>query len=107
MKVGRDRTIECRHCLFRAFDRAAERMIWKVRRVKQLSQQLVRRIFDHLHFFDDDLLLFHQIVFIESRVHHHVGQQIECAWHFGIDYFCRKAGHLMRRVSIELTTQPI
>ena len=77
VKIGSDRSIERRYRLCGTLDRPAQRMIRKVRCMKQLRQQLVRCVFDHLHFFDDHLLLFNQIVFIKARIRQEVGKQIE------------------------------
>jgi len=82
-------------------------MIWKVRGLKQLVEQLIRCVLDHLHLFDDDFLFLCQIVFIEAGMQEQIGQQIEGAFQLGVDNLHRKAGHLVGRIRVELTAQTI
>src|ERR1043166_1064195 len=49
--------IESRNCFSCALDRTAKRLIREVSGVEELAEELVRRVFDHLHLFEDHLLL--------------------------------------------------
>lgn len=66
--------IESRYGFPRAFDRAAERLIGEVSRVKKLSEQLVRRVLDHFHLFEDDFLLAFEVFLFKTGVRNEVGE---------------------------------
>ena len=57
VKVGGLLLIKRGDGFFSAFDGSSQRMIGKVSGVKEFAQKFVGRVFDHLHLFDDDLLL--------------------------------------------------
>jgi hypothetical protein len=60
--------IERRNRHHSPFDWPAQRMIGKISGVEEFGKQLVRRVFDHLHFFDDHLLFLNQIAGLKTRV---------------------------------------
>ena len=66
--------IERRNSFPRAFDRATERLIREIGRVEKLSEQLVRRVLDHFHLFEDDFLLAFQVFLFKTRVRNEVGK---------------------------------
>jgi hypothetical protein len=82
-------------------------MIRKIRGMKEFREQLVRRVLDHFHFLDDHFLLFEQVVFIETRVEQHVGEQIKGARDFRIHDLRGKSGHFVRSVSVEVAAETI
>src|SRR5215213_2125770 len=59
--------IEGRHCFARAFNWAAERLIWEVGRVEEFAEELVGRVLDHFHLFEDNLLLTFQVFLLKTR----------------------------------------
>jgi hypothetical protein len=60
--------IEGGYCFPRAFDRTAKRLIREVSRVEEFSEEFVRRVLDHFHLFEDNLLLAFQVFLFETRV---------------------------------------
>src|SRR5689334_19361823 len=60
--------IESRHCISRAFNRAAERLVRKVSRVEKFAAEFVGRVLDHLHLFEDYLLRAFEVFLVKARV---------------------------------------
>ena len=44
------------------------------RRVEEFAEEFVRRIFDHLHFFEDDFLFAFEVFLLETRVRNEIGE---------------------------------
>ena len=66
--------IESRNGFSRAFDRTSERLIREISRVEEFAEQLVRRVLDHLHLFEDDFLLAFEVFLFKTRVRNEVGE---------------------------------
>jgi hypothetical protein len=47
---------------------------WEVSRVEELAEQLVRRVLDHLHLFEDDFLLAFEVFLLKTRVRNQIGE---------------------------------
>src|SRR5215211_9138048 len=68
--TDRDFVIESRNSFGRAFDWTAERLVRKVSGIEEFAQEFVRRVHDHLHLFEDHLLLAFQVFLLKTRVRH-------------------------------------
>ena len=90
-----------------AFDRSSERMIREVSGVEEFAQQFVGRVLDHLHLFEDDLLLAFQVFLVEPRVSKQVRKQIKCLGQTSVRNLYGKTSHLMGRKSVQIAPQPI
>src|SRR6185369_4497672 len=78
MKTDGSFVIESRDGFPRAFDRPAERLIGEISSVEKLSEQLVRRVLDHFHLFEDAFLLAFEVFLVKARVRNEVGEYIYC-----------------------------
>jgi hypothetical protein len=91
----------------RAFDRAPERLIREIRGVEEFAEKLVRRVLDHLHLFENDFLLTFEIFLFKTRVGNKVGEQFRGLRQGGVRNLCSESRHLMRRIRVKVTPQPI
>jgi hypothetical protein len=66
--------IESRNGFPCAFDWPAERLIRKVSSVENLPEQLVGRVLDHFHLFEDDFLLAFEVFLFKTWVRNEVGE---------------------------------
>ena len=107
VKSERSFVIERRNCFSCAFDRSPERLIRKVRGVEEFAEQLVRRVLDHLHLFEDDFLFPFEVFLVETRARNEVGEQIHRLRHGSVRNLCGEACHLMGRISVQVAPEPI
>ena len=69
-----DFVVETRNRFSRSLDGASERLVREVGGVEELAQQLIGRILDHLHLFEDDFLLPFEVFLLKTRVRNEVSQ---------------------------------
>ena len=77
-------------------------MVREISGVKNLAQKLVGRVLDHLHLFDDDLLLALQIFARKSRVREHVRNKVKSFCHATVRDLHGKARHLVHGEGVEV-----
>ena len=74
---------------------------------EELVDEIVRRVLDHLDFFEDDLLLAFDLVRLEGRPAHDVRQQIHRQRHVLVEHLDVVAGVFLRRERVELAADRI
>src|SRR6185369_5429726 len=74
VKTYRSLVVESRNSLPRTFDWTAEWLVREIRRVEELSEELVRRVLDHLHLFEDYFLFAFEVFLVKTRVCNQVGE---------------------------------
>jgi dihydroneopterin aldolase len=66
--------IEGRHSVSRAFNRATERLIRKIGSVEKFAEELIGRVLDHFHLFEDYLLFAFEVFLVKTRVRNEIRQ---------------------------------
>jgi hypothetical protein len=107
VKTNSGLVIERRYSFSRALDRTSQRLIRKVRSVKELAEELIGRVLDHLHLFEDDFLFPFQVFLLKTRVRNQIGQYIDGLWQRVIRNLYCKTRHLMGRIGIEIAPQAV
>src|SRR6185503_888951 len=95
------------NCVFRALNRASQRMPGKVCGVEEFAHQFVGSVFNHFHFLENYLLLSFQIILVKPRMREEVGDQVKRRGETLVRNLYGETSHLMGCKRIKIAPQPI